>query len=204
MSLSRRTAVLIGILLVAGMVFGVLSSVTALEYPDYLSKLSSLSPQVLLAVFSQFAMATVYLLVAVLFYPIVKTCDERVALGYLGFRFIAAAFLYIGMVSLLLLLFVSRAYVDAAQLDQPQIQVLGDAACWQGLDESHRCDPDMEPRRVAPLFMLPENEADSHMVVGLGACGYGVDPCRHISLHVRCHQNRLTNLFCLEHTDGTV
>lgn len=51
---NRKTSITFGVLLIAGMLFGILSSVPALEHPDYLIKLSSIKMQVLMAAFFQF------------------------------------------------------------------------------------------------------------------------------------------------------
>lgn len=125
MNPNRKIARAFGILLIAGLVFGIFSSVPALEYPDYLIKLASIRMQVLIAVFCQFAMATVYVSIGVLLYPILKKYNETLALGYFGFRIIAAMFLFAGIVSLLLLLFLSESFVAAGQPDSSHFQTSG-------------------------------------------------------------------------------
>lgn len=126
MDLDRRRAVLLGVLLISGIAFGVLNTVPALEYPDYLAKLSTIRTQVLIAVFFQAAMATVYVCIAVLSYPLVERHSEGLALGYFGFRIIGAAFLFVGIGSLLLLLHLSQALVSAGLLDAPQLRITGE------------------------------------------------------------------------------
>jgi len=106
---------MLGILLLSGILFGILNSLPALEKPDYLTTLSTMETRVLTAVFFQAAMAVVYVCVAALFYPMVKQHSEGLAAGYLGFRIIGAAFLFAGIGSLLLLLWLSRSYVSAGQ-----------------------------------------------------------------------------------------
>jgi hypothetical protein len=78
----RRTAILLGILLISGILFGILNSVPALEYQDYLTKLAAIKIQVLIAVFFQSAMATVYACIAALLYPIIKRYHEGLAIAY--------------------------------------------------------------------------------------------------------------------------
>lgn len=125
MAPNRRTAKTLGVLLIAGIFFGIFSSVPALEYPDYLNKLAGIKTQVLMAVFCQFAMATVYVLIAVLLYPTLKKYNERMALAYFGFRIIAAMFLYFGIVSLLLLLFISQSFMATGQPELSYFQTIG-------------------------------------------------------------------------------
>jgi hypothetical protein len=117
MNSDKRTARTWGVLLIAGIVFGVLNTVPALEYPDYLAKLSALRTHVLVAVFFQAAMAVAYVWVAALLYPVIRTYSEGLAIGYFGFRIIGAAFLFVGIASLLLLLSLSESFVTAGQLN---------------------------------------------------------------------------------------
>lgn len=126
MDSDRRTATILGLLLISGIVFGILNTVPALEYPDYLAKLSAIRTQVLVAVFFQAAMAVVYVCIAVLFYPIVKQHSERLAIGYFGFRIIGATFLFVGIGSLRLLLLLSQRVVSAGQLGSPYYQTMGE------------------------------------------------------------------------------
>ncbi|NBI30184.1 DUF4386 domain-containing protein [Chengkuizengella marina] len=126
MNSNRKAAIAFGILLIIGIVFGILSSVPALEQSDYLIKLSSIKMQVLMAAFFQFTMATVYVWIAVLLYPIIKKYNEGIALGYFGFRIIGAAFLFVGIVSLLLLLFISERFVIEGQPNPSYFQTIGE------------------------------------------------------------------------------
>jgi len=122
----RKTAIAAGILLITGIVFGILNSVPALEYAGYLTKLSTIRGQVLVAVFFQSAMATVYVCIAAMFYPIVRKYRAGLAIGYFGFRIIGAAFLFVGIGSLLLLLSLSQAFVSAGQVNAPYFQATGE------------------------------------------------------------------------------
>ncbi|MDX8366447.1 DUF4386 domain-containing protein [Cytobacillus sp. IB215665] len=126
MSSYRKKALLFGILLILGLVSGIFSTVPALEQSDYLFKLSSSKVQVMLAVFFQFSMATVYVCLAVLLYPIIKKYNEGIALAYFGFRIIGAAFLFVGIVSLLLLLFISERFIIEGQPDLSYFKTIGE------------------------------------------------------------------------------
>lgn len=123
---SRKTAVTYGILLISGILFGILNSVPALEYPDYLSKIATIKTRVLAAVFFQFAMASVYVWIAVLTYSLIKPYNIKMALGYFCLRIIGAIFLFIGIVTLLALLFISQTYIAAGQPNSSYFQTLGE------------------------------------------------------------------------------
>ena len=113
MNATGKTAIFLGISLISGILFGILSSVPALETPEYLTTLPGIETQVLLAIFSQAAMAIAYVCIAAMFYPIVKQYSENLAVLYFGFRIVGAGFLFVGIGSLLLLLWLSQHFAQA-------------------------------------------------------------------------------------------
>ncbi len=126
MNYYRKASIAYGILLVAGIAFGIFSSVPALEEPGYLARLSAIKLQVLTAVASQAAMAVAYTLIAALLYPIVRKLSETAAAAYFGFRIVGAAFLYVGIVTLLLLLFIGESYLAAGGPASSHFQTTGE------------------------------------------------------------------------------
>ena len=123
---SRRTAIAFGVLIVSSIVLGILSSVPALEKPDYLAAIATIKTQILAAALFQAAMAVAYVCIAVLVFPIVKRYSETLAIGYFGFRIIAAAFLFVGIASLLLLLLLSQGYVASDPLGASYFKTIGE------------------------------------------------------------------------------
>ncbi|MFD2045686.1 DUF4386 domain-containing protein [Ornithinibacillus salinisoli] len=113
-------------MLIFSFVFGVLSSVPTLEHPNYLGKLAEIEMQVLVAIFFQAAMAIVYVLITVLFYPIVKKYNKSLAVGYFAFRIIGAGFLFVGIGSLLLLLGLSQSFVAASQANSLYFEIIAE------------------------------------------------------------------------------
>jgi hypothetical protein len=126
MNSNKKISILYGVLIIAGIISGILNSVPAIEYPDYLTKLSSIKTQILIAVFFQFVMASVYVCIIVLLYPIVKQYSERIALGYFAFRLIGAMFLFIGIISLLLLLLLSQSFNSSGNPSLSYFQTIGE------------------------------------------------------------------------------
>jgi len=115
-----------GALLLTGIVFGVLSSVPALEYPDYLVKLPTLETQVLVAVFAQAAMALTYAWIAALTHRLVKRYDPGLATAYLGLRMVGSGFLFVGIASLLLLLWFSQNALSVDAAAPSYVQITGE------------------------------------------------------------------------------
>jgi len=113
----RMTAIALGILLILGIVFGILNTVPLLEQPDYLAKLASIRTQVL---------AITYVCIAVLFYHIIKKHGGKLGMAYLGFRLIGAAFLFVGIASLSLLLSLSGDFVSAGSPESGYFQTMGE------------------------------------------------------------------------------
>ncbi len=126
MSSYRKVSIAYGILLVSGIAFGIFSSVPVLEEPGYLAVLSSIKARVMIAVAAQCAMAITYTLIAALLYPVVRKHDEAAATAYFGFRIIGAAFLYVGIVTLLALLFISESYLAAGGPASSHFQTTGE------------------------------------------------------------------------------
>lgn len=118
MMLSHRlTARLVGVLYILGTVAGVLSVVTAgtmLSGSDYLTEAAAHEDRIVLGALLVLAMGLVLALVPVLMYPILKTHDEVLALGYVVFRGALEMFTYLALTIVwLVLLSVSRAAVQA-------------------------------------------------------------------------------------------
>ncbi|TSA15742.1 DUF4386 domain-containing protein [bacterium] len=125
MNSNRRAATIAGVLFIIGTVAGILSIAPAIDAPDYLVKASANANQVIIGAFFQFVIATAYVGIAILLYPILRRYNESLALGFLSFRIIAAVFLIIGVTSALLLLALSQEFVKAGALDSSYFQTLG-------------------------------------------------------------------------------
>ena len=125
METNRRTAITFGLLLVAAIICGILNSVPAIEAPDYLEKLGAIESKIFVAVFFQAAMAIIYVAIAVIMYPIVKMDSQNNALSYFAFRIIGAAFLFVGIVTLLLLLALGRGFAQAGASNIANYAMIG-------------------------------------------------------------------------------
>ena len=108
MNSDRKNLILAGVLYIVGMVAGILSIAPAVDDTDYLTKASANATQVIFGAFCQFIMIVAYLGVAIAQYPILKNYNERLALGFLNFRIIAAVFILFGVIILLMILSVSQ------------------------------------------------------------------------------------------------
>jgi hypothetical protein len=121
----RRAAKTAGMLFIIGTVAGVLSISPVIDGPDYLVKGSASEYHVILGAFFQLIMTAAYVGFAVSLYPVLRKHDEGLAVGFVGFRFIAGVFNILGVISILLLLTLSQEFVKAGAPESSHYQVLG-------------------------------------------------------------------------------
>ena len=116
---------IVGVLFIIGTIAGILSVAPAIDTPDYLIKASANANQVILGAIFQYIMAVVYIGIGITLYPILRKYNESLALGFLSFRIIAAVFIIIGVISLLLLLELSRDFMKAGTTDPSYFHTFG-------------------------------------------------------------------------------
>ncbi|XMB66685.1 DUF4386 domain-containing protein [Mycoplasmatota bacterium zrk1] len=121
----RKTTMIAGLLFIIGTIAGILSIAPAIDASDYLFKASANANQVIIASIFQFIMATAYIGFAILMYPILRKFNECLAIGFIGFRFIAGVFNIIGVIAILLLLTLSQEFIKAGMPDSSYFQTLG-------------------------------------------------------------------------------
>lgn len=71
-------------------------------------------------------MAVVYVTITVLLYPIIKDYNKSLAAGYFGFRMIGSGFLFVGIGSLLLLLWLSQSSAATGKADTSYFEVIAE------------------------------------------------------------------------------
>jgi hypothetical protein len=107
MQTSRRLAVVAGVLFIVATVADVISRAVLVQpilgAPDYLARVSANDGQVLLGALFLVIGAAAAAGIAMALYPVLRTHNEGLALGSVGFRLIEGA-LYLGIVACLLVL----------------------------------------------------------------------------------------------------
>lgn len=126
MNADRIPAILAGALYFLGLVAGVFSVVPVIDLPDYLTQISANIGQVTSGAFFQSLMMAAYVGMAITLYPILKKHNESLALGYVGFRLVAAAFIVIGVILLLLLLTLSQEFTKVGAPVSSHFQTVGE------------------------------------------------------------------------------
>lgn len=126
MNSNRKQTIVAGALYIIGTIAGVLSIAPSIDASDYLVKASANANQVLLGGLFQFMMTIAYAGFAITLYPILRKSKESLALGFLGFRMIAAVLNTIGFVILLMILSLSQEFVNAGSPDSSYFLTIGD------------------------------------------------------------------------------
>lgn len=125
MGSNRRRTIVAGALYLVGTIAGILSIAPAIDATDYLIRASAHASQVLVGALFQFVMTIAYVGFAIALYPILRRYQESLALGFLGFRIIAAVLNIVGFISLLLLLSLSQEFVKAGMPESSDFPTLG-------------------------------------------------------------------------------
>ncbi|WP_372676268.1 MULTISPECIES: DUF4386 domain-containing protein [unclassified Brevibacillus] len=121
----RRSAIMTGVLLIAGLITGICSVVPVIDGADYLVMASPNENQVLLGAFFQLLMIVAYVGIPVLVYPLLSKHHKGLALGSVAFGIIAGVFIILGVIILLLLLTVSHEFAKIGTLHVSYFQTLG-------------------------------------------------------------------------------
>lgn len=127
---NRKAAIFVGLLYIIGTVTGILSLVVTgpiLESPDYLTQVSTNPNQMVIGALFVLTMGLSLAMVPVMMFPILKSYNETLAVGYVVFRGALEAVtdlaLGIGWLSLPL---ISQEYIKATAADASYFQSFGD------------------------------------------------------------------------------
>jgi hypothetical protein len=132
----RTTAKVVGALFVAGMLIGIpafMVTQSILGAPDHLASVAASSMLLAFAALMMLLTGVGDAAHGILMYPILKQDGERIALGYLGFRILDAAFIALSVVFLLLQIPLGRAYAIATSPVTLSLQALSAAAIQANL-----------------------------------------------------------------------
>ncbi|MGX9933188.1 DUF4386 domain-containing protein [Virgibacillus salarius] len=126
LSKSTSSALITGVLLIAGMVVGIFSVVPVIDEANYIVNAFTYKNQVLIGAFFQLLMIVAYVGIPILMYPILSKHNKGLALGSVAFGIIAGVFIIIGVFILLLLLTLSHEFTKVGAMDISYFQSLGE------------------------------------------------------------------------------
>jgi hypothetical protein len=126
----RKTAIMVGVLYIIGTVAGILSLVVTgpiLESPDYLLQVSMNPNQIVIGALFVLTMGLALAMVPVMMFPILKTYNRALAVGYVVFRGALEAVTYLlFVIGWLALPLISQEFIRAGAAEASFLQALGD------------------------------------------------------------------------------
>ena len=138
---NRKTAIMVGVLYIVGTVAGILSLVFTgpiLESPDYLVQVSMNPNRIIIGALFVLTMGLALAMVPVMMFPILKSYNGALAVGYVLFRGALEAVTYlvfvIGWLSLPL---ISQEFIKASATEASFFQSLGDLVLAAHTQISH-------------------------------------------------------------------
>jgi hypothetical protein len=141
MNSNRKTAIIVGVLFITALVSSTLSGVfsASIDDPDYLTAAFANENQVLIGVLFQLSLTASVVAIPIMMFPILKKHNEGLALGYVSARIFEGFFDVVIAISLLLLLTLSREFVEAGAPDGSSFQTSGVILIalkdWAGIPE---------------------------------------------------------------------
>jgi len=128
MNTHRRTAIIVGILLIACTATTILSLSLLnpiLDDPEYLTKVAENDIQIIIGAILEFIWAATAMGIAIWLYPVLREHNEALTLGSVVFRAVEGVFVFIGTLSLLSLLTLSQEFVRAGLQEILSFQSIG-------------------------------------------------------------------------------
>jgi hypothetical protein len=128
MNTNRQSAALVGVLFILATVSAILGLYfyqPILAGPDYLVNGAANASQVSLGALMELILVGTAIGTAIVLFPVLRPYSERIALGHLCFRFLEAAIITIGIVSMLSLSTLSQNFVAAAAPDASAYNAAG-------------------------------------------------------------------------------
>jgi hypothetical protein len=127
MKSNKKTARAVGVLFLVGMVAGVVGNLliqSTLTAPDYLSTISTNSVKLATGAMLMFMTSIWDATHGILMFPILKQRNERIAIGYFGFRIVDSVFLALQVLFILLQIPLGSEYLKASGDDGFYLQPL--------------------------------------------------------------------------------
>lgn len=128
MDSSRKTAIIVGILLIACTAATILSLTLLnpiLDGPEYLATVAENEIQAIVGAILEFIWAATAMGIAIWLYPVLRKHNEVLALGSVGFRVVEGVFVFVGTLGLLSLLTLSQEFAGAGVSDPLSFKTVG-------------------------------------------------------------------------------
>jgi len=120
----KKKSISVGILIILSIVVGILSIDPVIDEMGNLESVTINSYSILIRAFMQFLLALIYASIPIILYSILKKINTGLTVGFLVFRIISVVFIFIGWLSILLLLVLSEEFIQAGSPELSHFQTL--------------------------------------------------------------------------------
>ncbi|UTW62857.1 DUF4386 domain-containing protein [bacterium SCSIO 12741] len=121
----RQIARVAGGLIILGIISGLLSIVPSVEKANFLEEVYPNRNQVYTGALFQFFLVPIYVGFSLLLHSVLRHYDKTLSAGFVGFRFMAAAFQLIGVILLPLFVLLSQEYLESDTMNPALCVSLG-------------------------------------------------------------------------------
>lgn len=123
---TRKVSKLAGFLIILGIIAGTLSIVPSVESETFLEDAFPDANGVLIGALFQFMLVPIYIGFALVLYPVFRDYHKSLAVGFVGFRFMAGVFQVFGLLLLPLFIFLSEQYLGDTGANSQHYQTIGE------------------------------------------------------------------------------
>ncbi len=130
MNSNKKAARTVGVLFIIALVFNILGMAIhepILDTPDYLDNAFPNKILVIIGLLIDFICIPAIILIPIVAYPILKQHNERLALGYVGFRALEGILFAICVINSLSLISLSKEYISAGVQNASYYQAIGNS-----------------------------------------------------------------------------
>lgn len=123
---NKQVSRIAGVLIILGIIIGILSIVPSVESKGFLEEVYPNKNKVLIGAIFQFFLIPIYIGFALSLYQRLKKYSKTLTIGFIGFRFMAAAFQVIGIILLPLFVLLSQEHLNSNSSDITIYESAGD------------------------------------------------------------------------------
>ncbi|MCT4581071.1 MAG: DUF4386 domain-containing protein [Flavobacteriales bacterium] len=120
----KKKSIAIGVLLILSIVVGILSVDAVIDEPNNLPAISKNATPILIRALMQFILAVIYASIPIVLYSLLKRFNKSLTIGFLAFRMIAVVFLFIGWLSILLIVDLGQEFEKAGSPEFSPFQTI--------------------------------------------------------------------------------
>jgi hypothetical protein len=173
MDSNRKTAIIVGVLFLIATVIIIIGGLFSLSIyeTDYLTAVSANENQVVLGALLEITAAAAVVGIPIAMFPILKKCNEGLALGYVGARIFEGLTIFLNTIVLLTILALSQQFVNTVTPDASYFQTSGALLLASRARISILVDFSFPPGAIIFNYLLYKTKLTPRWLAALGIIG---------------------------------